>query len=124
MANYGHSFGNTSAGPVEVERVVLWGDVYERYPVGAVLKASDTYPEGKLIPAGTPISVDKLGGTATLNGSSPMGLTLDDVVMGADFCTLTIVTKGRILEDRYQGTPYTTVQKNALKGGITFIKEV
>ena len=124
MANYGHSFGNTSAGPVEVERIVLWESVYERYPVGAVLKVSTTYPAGTLIPAGTPISVDKLGGTATLNGSAPMGLTLDDVTMGADFCTLTIVTKGRIMEDRYKGTAYTTAQKNALKNSITFIKEV
>lgn len=123
MANYGHSFGNTSAGPVEVERIVLWESVYERYPVGAILKASETYKEGTLIPAGTPISVDKLGGTATLNGTDPIGLTLDDVVMGEDFCTLTIVTRGRILEDRYKGTAYTTTQKNALTG-ITFIKEV
>lgn len=123
MANYGHSFGNTSAGPVEVERIVLWEKVEERYPVGAVLKASDAYKEGTLIPAGTPISVDKLGGTATLNGTAPIGLTLDDVTMGADFCTLTIVTKGRIMEDRYNGTPYTTAQKKALVG-ITFIKEV
>lgn len=122
MANYGHSFGNTSAGPVEVERIVLWERVDERYPVGAVLKVSDTYPEGTIIPAGTPVAVDKLGGTATLNSSSPMGLTLDDVAMGADFCTLTIVTKGRIMEDRYQGTAYTSTQKKALTG-ITFIKE-
>lgn len=123
MANYGHSFGNTSAGPVEVERIVLWESVTERYPVGAVLKASATYKEGDLIPAGTPISVDKLGGEATLNGTSPIGLTLDDVTMGADFCTLTIVTKGRILEDRYNGTAYTAAQKKALTG-ITFIKEI
>lgn len=123
MANYGHSFGNTSAGPVEIERVVLWSDVYERYPSGAVLKKSDSYPEGKVIPAGTPISVSKPGGEATLNSSSPIGLTLDDVTMGADFCTLTIVTRGRVLEDRYSGTAYTTAQKTALKGAITFIKE-
>ncbi len=123
MANYGHSFGNTSAGPVEVERIVLWESVQERYPVGAVLKVSDTYKEGALIPAGTPITVDRLGGAATLNGASPTGLTLDDVTMGADFCTLTIVTKGRIMEDRYQGTSYTAAQKKALTG-ITFIKEV
>lgn len=122
MANYGHSFGNTSAGPAEVERVVLWSDVYERYPVGAILKASETYPEGKVIPAGTPISVSKPGGEATLNSSTPIGLTLDDVTMGADFCTLTIVTRGRILEDRYGGTAYTATQKKALPG-ITFIKE-
>lgn len=123
MANHGHSFGNTSAGPVEVERIVLWESVTERYPVGAVLKVSDPYKEGTLIPAGTPVSVDKLGGAATLNGASPIGLTLDDVVMGADFCTLTIVTRGRILEDRYKGTAYTETQKKAL-AGITFIKEV
>lgn len=123
MANYGHSFGNTSVGPVELERIVLWEKVEERYPVGAVLKASDTYKEGALIPAGTPISVDKLGGTATINGTAPIGLTLDDVTMGADFCTLTIVTKGRIMEDRYTGTAYTATQKKALTG-ITFIKEV
>ena len=121
--NYGHSFGNTSSGPVEVERVVLWDSVDERYPVGAVLNVSDTYPAGKVIPAGTPVSVDKLGGTATIGGSSPIGLTLDDVTMGTDFCTLTIVTRGRILEDRYSGTAYTAAQKKALTG-ITFIKEL
>ena len=123
MANYGHSFGNTSAGPAGVERVVLWLDVYERQPAGAVLKVSDTYPEGTIIPAGTPITVDKLGGAATLNGATPIGLTLDDVTMGADFCTLTIVTRGRILEDRYSGTAYTAAQKKALTG-ITFINEL
>lgn len=123
MTNHGHSFGNTSAGPVEVERVVLWAKVEERYPTGVVLKVSDTYPKDKVIPAGTPVSVDKLGGTATLNGTSPIGLTLDDVVMGADFCTLTIVTRGTIMEDRYSGTTYTAAQKKALTG-ITFIKEV
>lgn len=123
MANYGQSFGNTSAGPAEVERIVLWESVQERYPVGAVLKVSETYKEGTLIPAGTPVTVDKLGGPATLNGASPTGLTLTDVPMGADFCTLTIVTKGRIMEDRYQGTAYTAAQKKALTG-ITFIKEV
>lgn len=123
MANYGNSFGNKVNDPVQLNRIVVWDKIDDFYPAGAVLKASTTYKEGTVIPAGTPISVSEIGGEATLNGSSPIGLTLQDVVMGTDSCTLTIVTRGTLLESRVKST-ITSAQKTALKGQILFIKEV
>lgn len=122
MANYGNSFGIKENDPVKLNRINVWDRIEDFYPAGAVLKASTTYPAGKVIPAGTPISVSEIGGEATLNGSSPIGLTMQDVVMGTQCCTLTIVTRGTLLESRVSVT-YTATQKTALKGRIMFIKE-
>lgn len=77
MANYGNSFGNKRTNPVGLERITLWDRIDERVLVGAVLKVSDTYPEGTVIPAETPIANKDgiLGGEAVLNGATPDGLT-------------------------------------------------
>lgn len=121
--NYGNSFGPKTYPKAGAERINVWDRTIEFYPVGAKLDASDTYKEGAVIPAGTPVSVDKPGGTATLNGDSPIGLTYQDVVMGSEAATLTIVTRGTILESRTNVT-YTSAQKAALNGLIIFVKEV
>lgn len=122
MTNYGNSFGAKHTDPVGLERITLWDTIYERILVGATLPVSTATPEGTVIPAGTPVAVDKLGGTATLNADAPIGLTEEDVVMGSEFATLTIVKRGIIYADRTKAT-ITDAQKAALPG-ITFVKEL
>lgn len=122
MANYGNSFGIKENEAVKINRINVWDKIDEFYPAGATLKVGGSYAAGSVIPAGTPISVSEIGGEATLGGSAPIGLTMQDVVMGTQCCSLTIVTRGTILESRVNVT-YTTTQKNALKGQIIFIKE-
>lgn len=119
--NYGNSF-NSSKVDTDFGRVSIWIMADEFLPVGAYLAVSETYPVGTKIPAGTPISVDKVGGAATLNGSAPQGLTYEDAYVGTDGCTLTIVSRGQLNESLSEAT-YTSTQKTALKGRISFIVE-
>lgn len=120
--SYGNSFGPKTYDAQTVERINVWDRTDEFYPVGAVLKASATYAEGTVIPAGTPVTIDKVGGTATIGGSSPTGLTYEDVVMGSEFATLTIVTRGTLLISRVKAN-ITAAQQTTLKGFIIFVKE-
>lgn len=122
MANYGNSFGIKENGTVKLNRINVWDKIDEVYPAGAVLKVGGSYPVGTIIPAGAPISVSEIGGEATIGGTNPIGLNMKDVVMGPQCCTLTIVTRGTILETRVKVT-YQDEQKTALKGQIIFIKE-
>lgn len=122
MANYGNSFGAKHTEPVGLERITLWDTIYERILVGATVPVSDATPEGTVIPAGTPVSVDKLGGTATLNADAPIALTEEDVVMGSEFATLTLVKRGVFYVSRSKAT-ITEAQQAALPG-ITFVKEL
>lgn len=119
--NYGNSF-NSSRVDTDFGRVPIWIVVDEFLPVGAYLAVSETYPVGTKIPAGTPIQVDKVGGTVTLNGTAPQGLTYEDAYVGTDGCTLTIVGRGQLNESLSEAT-YTSTQKTALKGRISFIVE-
>lgn len=119
---YGNTFNEGHEELGSVGRVNLFPIVDEYYPVGVFLAASETYAVGTKIPAGTPISVDVLGGAPTLNGSAPIGLTYEDAYVGTNGCTLTIVTRGQIQESLSEAT-YTSTQKTALKGRILFIKE-
>lgn len=105
-----------------VGSVAVWLRADEFMPAGAYLAKSTTYTLGTKIPAGTPIAVDKIGGTVTLNGTAPDGLTYEDAYVGEDGCTLTIVTRGQINESLCTAT-ITSAQKTALKGRILFIKE-
>lgn len=119
---YGNTFNGGREEVGSVGRVNLFPLVDEFYPVGVFLPVSETNAVGTKIPAGTPISVDVLGGVPTLNGSAPVGLTYEDAYVGANGCTLTIVTRGQIQESLSEVT-YTSTQKTALKGRILFIKE-
>lgn len=116
--NYGNSFnhGKTEVG---ADMIALWPKVDEFYPAGAYLAPDETYTVGTKIPAGTPVGVDKIGGTVTLNGEAPTGLTYEDAYMGANGCTLTIVTKGQINESVCEAE-ITAEQKEVLKC-ITFV---
>ena len=118
---YGNSF-NSSKAQTELGRVPVWIMVDEFLPVGAYVAVSETYTVGMKIPAGTPIQVDKVGGTVTLNGTAPQGLTYEDAYVGTNGCTLTIVGRGQINESLSEAT-YTSGQKTALKGRISFIVE-
>lgn len=120
--NYGNTFNSGREKIGEVGRLTLWITAEEFYPVGVTLLPSETYAAGAKIPAGTPISVDVLGGTPTLGGSAPVGLSYEDAYMGTDGCSLTIVTRGQINESVSEVT-YTSAQKTALNGRILFIKE-
>lgn len=120
MNNYGNSFNAESAGPVSVGRRSLWKSAREFYPGGAYLAVSKAYPVGMTIPAGTPVSVDKPGGTPTFNSSTPDGLTYEDIYVGTDGATVTICTRGEIMVKRTDAT-ITGAQKTALFGRITFI---
>ena len=119
---YGNTFNEGHEELGSVGRVNLFPIVDEYYPVGVFLAVSETYTVGTKIPAGTPISVDVLGGAPTLNGTAPIGLTYEDAYVGTNGCTLTIVTRGQIQESLSEAT-YTSTQKTALKGRILFIKE-
>ena len=118
----GEKFGYKVTDATGVERINVWDRTDEFFPGGGVLTKSSTNKEGDTIPAGTPVSVEKPGGAATINGANPIGLTYEDAVMGADCCTLTIVTKGVFLVSRTKATVSTAQQ--AKLPGITFVKEV
>jgi len=120
MKNYGNSFNAESAGPVSIGRRSLWKSAREFYPGGAYIAVSETYPVGTTIPAGTPVSVDRPGGTPTFNSETPEGLTYEDIYVGTDGATATICTRGEIMVKRTDAT-ITDTQKAYLFGRITFI---
>lgn len=120
MNNYGNTIGVDKA-TANLENINVWDSTQEFYPSGAVVKKG-SITEGQIIPAGTPVSVPSPGGEATLNGETVTGLTYQDVVMGSQACTLTIVVRGTLLESRIKAT-ITPTQKAALNGRIVFVEE-
>lgn len=139
--NYGNSFNSYEGENVGVERISVWKSVREFFPGGACLKPSEYtngtgnlnagtgLKVGDIVPAGTPIYVDKPGGTASLGSSKAIGLTYEDVQLGTDGCTFTIVTMGEFLESRYKrfsenSNVISDELKEKLFGRISFIKEV
>ncbi|MBD5306094.1 MAG: hypothetical protein HDS14_00475 [Bacteroides sp.] len=120
MENYGGTFNSSETGPLNLGFVKLWHDVEEILPGGARMLPSDDFPVGKIVPGGIPVSVDKPGGTPTLNSATPDGLNKDDRMMGKDGCSLTIVTRGSIYALRTEAT-ITEPQKKHLAGRILFI---
>lgn len=117
---YGNSL-NHGTETVSVDSLSVWAKVSEMYPTGAFIKVDSTNTVGKKIPAGTPIAVDKVGGTVTLNGTAPIGCTYEDAYVGTDGCTVGIVTKGVLNESLIEPT-ISSAQKGKLTG-ITFVKE-
>jgi hypothetical protein len=120
--NYGNSFGHLKSEAM-LGRVALFPMVDEFHPVGAYVAKGGAYEAGAVIAAGTPVSLDKIGGAPVLNGEAPVGLVYEDAIMGEDGATVTIVTRGQVNESLYKGT-YTEAQKEALAGRMLFIKEV
>lgn len=128
MGNYGESFGRKERGTVKVSTINVWNEIRSRIPVGLVLAKSDAWPEGKIIPAGTPASGTELGGAATVGSSANMalrfsGLVEHDTPMGSDCCTLDVIDEGDLLIDRVSAT-ISEAQKTALKGRIKFTPQI
>lgn len=119
---YGNSFGSRTA-TATIGRIPVWGAIYEKYPSGAFVKKDATNTEGKVIPAGTPVSIASVGGAVTLNATTNItGMTLQDATIGSEGATLDIVTRGEFYESRSEAT-ITDAQKTALQSRILFIKE-
>lgn len=128
MKNYGNSFGRRVHETVKVSTINVWNRIDSEIPVGLVLAKSDTWKEGMVIPAATPVSGDELGGAATVGSAADMskrfsGLLKKDTVMGPDCCTLNVVDGGDLLIDRVDAT-ITDAQKTALKGRIKFTPQI
>lgn len=126
--NYGNSFGIKEYGKVATKTLNVWHTIDEEIPVGAVLAASEDWPEGKVIPLGTPVSMTELGGAATVGASADMslpysGLLKHDTVMGSQCATLCIVKRGNLLIDRVSAE-ISAAQKIALAGRISFYPEL
>lgn len=133
--NYGNSFNSYEGENVGVERISVWKSVREFFPGGAVLAAEDYEAAGRningnalkvgdIVPAGTRISVSNPGGKADFTDTKCIGLTYEDVVLGNDASTFTIVTSGEFLESRFKGIGLSDDIRNRLFGRISFIKEV
>lgn len=120
MQNYGGTFNAENGQQVSVGRIKVWHDVTETYPGGATLLPSETYPVGKVIPAGTPVEVSTPGGTPTLNSATPTGINKDDRTVGSDGCTLTVVTRGVLYGKRVSAT-ITEAQKAYLRGKVEIL---
>lgn len=119
MGNYGNSFGPKDYPSVSVSTINVWQQIRHRIPVGLVLFASTTYPEGTVIKAGTPASGTEIGGAATIGSSANLalqysGLVEKDTVMGSQCCTLSVVDDGDLMIDRISAT-ISDAQKAALK---------
>jgi hypothetical protein len=99
----------------------VFGGNIQLYPAGAYVPVDSTNTVGKEYPAGTPVSIDKVGGTVTFNATSPIGLLYQDVVIGENGATVDIVVAGEFYASLSKAT-VTTAQENKLTR-ITFIKE-
>lgn len=122
--NNGSTFGTKPQTTYDLSVESIWIRADKFYPCGVYVKKDTTNTEGKKIPAGTPVGIDKLNGTVTLadKAVAPIGCTYDDRYVGADGCSLTVVTSGDMNESLYAGTAITAEQK-ALLFGINFVKE-
>lgn len=124
MKNYGNTF-NVARNSYDAGKVPIWLFADEFYPAGCTL---NNQTAGTTIPAGTPVYVAKMGGEATvIDGSSVTapesgvtGLLYEDVYIGTNGATGTIVTKGQVLAKRI---PAISAAVAALLPGITLVNE-
>lgn len=125
MKHYGNSLvgGRES---LDMGKVPVWLSVDEQFPAGCTFEATEA---GKTYPIGTAVYVSSMGGKATVytdssvlsDGQVVTGLLLEDVVVGANGGTGTIVTKGQILASR--AAKLSATVKAALANRITFVEE-
>ena len=125
MENYGNSFvGGREA--IDAGKVPVWLSVDEQFPGGCTFRTSD---KGKTYSIGTAVYVSSMGGSATIynesstlsDGQTVTGLLLEDVVVGENGATGTIVTKGQILASR--AAKLSATVKAALANRIIFVEE-
>lgn len=127
MKNYGNTF-NSGRESVDAGKLPIWNSTDEFYPSGCTF---NTQSANTVIKAGTAVYVEKMGGEATVYNSTSApsagetlevtGLLLEDVVVGSNGATGTIVTKGSILVDRIDTLSPAVI--TALGGRITLIHE-
>ena len=106
-----------------VKNVPVWMSITERYPVGALIDLT----AGEVIPAGSPVKIDGLGGKATVmnsgeaSGTDCVGFTENDAYCDeAGKAQVTIVTGGQLLIDR---APEDAAAFAGKVPGVTFVKE-
>ena len=125
MKNYGNQFVGGREN-VDAGKVPVWLSVDEQYPAGCTFPASSA---GTTYPIGTAVYVASMGGQATVYTSSSAltdgqvvtGLLLEEVTVGANGATGTIVTKGQILASR--AADLSASVKAALANRISFVEE-
>lgn len=128
VPKYGNSF-NVEKTDYAAGKIPVWLFVDELYPAGCTL---NNQTEGSTIPAGTPVLVSKMGGEATVytstsapaEGESALavtGLLLEDVYIGTNGATGTIVTKGQVLAKRIPAL--SAAVKAAIENRITLVNE-
>lgn len=120
---HGNSFEYSDVS-VSVKRIPIWGGYIQLYPSGAYCTKEELEAaavDGK-VPAGTPVKVDKIGGTVEFNSETPTGFLYQGVAPGENGGTVDIVTKGELYLTRCKAT-ITDVQKSFVAGRITFIEE-
>lgn len=125
MKNYGNAFvGGREV--IDAGKVPVWNSIDELFPAGCTFPAS---AKGTTYPVGTAVYVASMGGQATVYNTSTSlsdsqtvtGLLLEDVTVGENGATGTIVTKGQILASRAAGLSASV--KAALANRITFVEE-
>jgi hypothetical protein len=126
--NYGNSHGIKEYPSVGVRTLNAWHRITSRIPVGGVLAKSDEWPEGKVIPLGTPVSMTEIGGAATVGAAADLtlpysGLLEHDTPMGPDCCTLDVIDGGELLIDRIDAK-ISDEQKEAVKARIKFYPQI
>lgn len=121
MKNYGNTF-NSGRESLEAGKLPLWNSIDELFPSGCTLNGQT---KGTTVKAGTPVYVPTMGGEATvLTDAAPNGVTgllYEDVYIGTDGATGTVVVKGSILASRVAAL--SEAVKTALGGRITLIEE-
>lgn len=126
---YGNSFNSGKEEKLSLSVEAIWIQADKFYPNGLWVEKDSTNPEGKKIPAGTPVGFDSDGAVvinpdnvAETGTGTPIGLTYEDAYVGSNGCSLTVVVAGTFNESLYEGDAITVQQKSALPC-ITFFKE-
>ena len=125
MKNYGNRF-DSGRESLDMGKVPVWLSVDELFPAGCTFQASDA---GKTYPIGTAVYVANMGGQATVytnstslsDGQIVTGMLYEEVVVGTDGATGTVVTKGQILASR--AAELSASVKAALANRISFVEE-
>lgn len=130
---YGNTF-NSGSESVDAGRLSAWVEIKERYPVGAFLApdatggnlANGKVKVGEKIPLGTPVTMTSVGATPSFAKTGAVtGFTEEDVYMGTDGCTLTIVTRGMLNVSLVENanTTIPTAVRTAMADRILFVGE-
>lgn len=119
---HGNSF-DYSEQEVGLKRRPLWGGYIQMYPSGAYVTKEELEKAAVdgVVPGGTPVSIDSVGGKVTLNATENiLGQTYQDTAVGNNGGVIDIVIRGEFYES-YSKATITDEQKAQLQ--TTFVKE-